>query len=700
MGKPDTFEDVSVAAASPVAAQAAGTESGAWPADAVDPLPELDAVEQKAWRSFLVAHARVARRLEADLLARSHMPLAEFDVLMQLSLAEGQRLRMNELADRVLLSRAGITRLIDRLVADGLVARVRCASDARGAYAVLTEVAVSNPDKVYFPEAGLHQARSGRLLPGRGRWRAAWRGRPADGPQALRQRRRGRALLPEARPESRPDWIETVELSFPSGRTADEIVVRDAAQLAWIVNLGCIDLNPHPVRADDLDHPDELRVDLDPVPGVPWDDMRRVALVVREVLDDHGLRRLAQDVRARAASTSTCASSGAGRSTRCAARRWPSRARWSGARPDHRDQQVVEGGAPRRLPRLQPERQGPHRRLGLLGAADARRAGLDAADLGRGRHRAIPADFTLATVPARLRRARRPARRHRRRGRARSTRCSSCRRGRSAQGQGDAPWPPHYKKQPRRAAAGRSRRAPSGRRGRSAPQGKGQSRRRPSRPQPLIEIARAATRTTRSPASSAGRRATRGRGAARAGRRPGRLDARPLHAPGRASASTWSTSRRRSGRRRSRSIPTTTLGEAGRTRIPRRRAEDALELVGGRDLELVVAAVPGGLSGRQRRNWAPRGGSGRPACGRRRPRRRAPRRSGSQRQVLAAVPAAGRARAGAGPSRFFVRLRPIAPRVPLERVLAQRRELLDELAARSIVNAAVTPTWCSVPSSS
>ena len=90
-------------------------------------------------------------------------------------------------------------------------------------------------------------------------------------------------------PETRPDWIETVELSFPSGRTADEVVLRNAAQLIWIVNLGCLDLNPHPVRAEDLDHPDELRVDLDPVPGVAWDDVRQVALVANEVLRDHGL---------------------------------------------------------------------------------------------------------------------------------------------------------------------------------------------------------------------------------------------------------------------------------------------------------------------------------------------------------------------------------------------------------------------------
>jgi DNA-binding MarR family transcriptional regulator len=131
--------EVSVAIVSLVAAEAGGTESGASPTGAVDQLPELDAVESRAWRSFLIAHARVARRLEADLLARSHLPLAEFDVLMQLSLAEGQRLRMNELADRVVLSRAGITRLVDRLVADGSVARIKCASDARGAYAILTD---------------------------------------------------------------------------------------------------------------------------------------------------------------------------------------------------------------------------------------------------------------------------------------------------------------------------------------------------------------------------------------------------------------------------------------------------------------------------------------------------------------------------------------------------------------------------------
>src|SRR5687767_9526473 len=90
-------------------------------------------------------------------------------------------------------------------------------------------------------------------------------------------------------PVSRPLWIEVVSLRFPSGRSADEVVPRDAAALAWLANLGCLELHPHPVRADDLDHPDELRVDLDPVPGVEWPQVREVAHLVDATLVDHGL---------------------------------------------------------------------------------------------------------------------------------------------------------------------------------------------------------------------------------------------------------------------------------------------------------------------------------------------------------------------------------------------------------------------------
>ena len=90
-------------------------------------------------------------------------------------------------------------------------------------------------------------------------------------------------------PRSRPAWIEVVSLRFPSGRTAEEVVPRDAAALVWMANLACLELHPHPVRADDLDHPDELRVDLDPVPGVEWAQIREVAGVVHATLDDFGL---------------------------------------------------------------------------------------------------------------------------------------------------------------------------------------------------------------------------------------------------------------------------------------------------------------------------------------------------------------------------------------------------------------------------
>jgi DNA ligase D-like protein (predicted polymerase) len=151
------------------------------------------------------------------------------------------------------------------------------------------EVTITNPDKVFFPETGATKldlvryylaVADGALVGIRGR------------PMALKRFVNGAAgefFFQKRAPENRPEWLRVATLTFPSGRTADEIVVDDAAGLAWIVNLGCIDLNPHPVRADDLDHPDELRVDLDPVPGVPWSQIRDVALVAREALDAHGL---------------------------------------------------------------------------------------------------------------------------------------------------------------------------------------------------------------------------------------------------------------------------------------------------------------------------------------------------------------------------------------------------------------------------
>src|SRR6516165_3111877 len=152
------------------------------------------------------------------------------------------------------------------------------------------EVVITNPDKPFFPQAGhtkLHLVRYYAAVA-----EGALRGIAAR-PIVLKRYVDGAAdelFFQKRAPEQRPEWIETVELRFPSGRTAREIVVRDAAQLLWMVNLGCIDLNPHPVRADDLEHPDELRIDLDPGPGVSWDFVRRVTLLVRDVLDEHGLR--------------------------------------------------------------------------------------------------------------------------------------------------------------------------------------------------------------------------------------------------------------------------------------------------------------------------------------------------------------------------------------------------------------------------
>src|SRR4029450_4321079 len=151
------------------------------------------------------------------------------------------------------------------------------------------DVSVSNPDKVFFPKTGHTKLDLVRyyLAVAEGALRGI-----AGRPMALKRFVNGAGgefFFQKRAPASRPEWIETVELSFPSGRTAEEIVVRDAAQLVWIVNLGCIDLNPHPVRADDLDHPDELRVDLDPVPGIEWPQIREVARVVHATLDDLSL---------------------------------------------------------------------------------------------------------------------------------------------------------------------------------------------------------------------------------------------------------------------------------------------------------------------------------------------------------------------------------------------------------------------------
>ena len=151
------------------------------------------------------------------------------------------------------------------------------------------EVRISSPDKLVFPEPGLTKLDVVRyyLAVADGALRGAG-GRP----MVLKRFPKGIDAEPffqKRVPENHPEFIDTATLQYASGTSAEEAVIRDAAGLAWIVNLGCLDLNPHPVRAEDLDRPDELRIDLDPMPGVDWSQIVDVAMVAREVLDDVGL---------------------------------------------------------------------------------------------------------------------------------------------------------------------------------------------------------------------------------------------------------------------------------------------------------------------------------------------------------------------------------------------------------------------------
>jgi DNA ligase D-like protein (predicted polymerase) len=331
------------------------------------------------------------------------------------------------------------------------------------------EVVITNPDKVYFPRTGYTKLDLAKYYASVAE--GALRG-IANRPIVLKRYVNGAESEPffqKRAPETHPDWIETVELKFPSGRTAREVVVRDAAQLLWIVNLGCIDLNPHPVRTDDLDHPDELRVDLDPGPGVSFDDVKRVALVVREVLTDHGIRGWPK----------TSGSRGIHVNVRIE-RRW----NFDQVR---RAALAIAREVERRAPEIATSKWWKEERHGVFldynqNAKDRTIAGaysvrptpdarvsapltwdeIDACD---------PADVTLATMPARFAQV---GDRHE--GIDRHP-CSlapllelSARHERG--GRGDAPWPPHYRKQ----AGEPSRVQPS-------------RRRVPSRP--LIEIGRA-----------------------------------------------------------------------------------------------------------------------------------------------------------------------------------------------------------------
>jgi bifunctional non-homologous end joining protein LigD len=339
------------------------------------------------------------------------------------------------------------------------------------------QVAISNPDKIFFSRAGHTKLDLVRyyLAVAEGALRGAG-GRP----MALKRfvnGADGEFFFQKRAPESRPDWIETVELAFPSGRTAHEVVLRDAAQLAWIVNLGCIDLNPHPVRAEDLDHPDELRVDLDPVPGVAWADIRQVALVTSEVLADHGLvgwpktsgsRGIHVNVRIEPRWTFDEVRRAALALAREVEQRAPALAtsKWWKEERHGVFLDYNQNAKDRTVASAYSVRPTPDARVSMP-LAWSQVADVEAAD------------FTLATVPAVFVRSGDPhAGIDAAAGSLDALLELSARQ--AAAGEGDAPWPPHYAK----AEGEPPRVQPSKRRG------DGSGRRVPTRP--LIEIARAA----------------------------------------------------------------------------------------------------------------------------------------------------------------------------------------------------------------
>ncbi len=341
------------------------------------------------------------------------------------------------------------------------------------------EVSVSNPGKVYFPEAGITKIEVIRyyLAVAEGALRGAG-GRPnvlvryADGIH-------GEFFYQKRAPVSRPPWVEVVSLKFPSGRSAEEVVPRDAAALAWMANLGCLELHPHPVRAEDLDHPDELRVDLDPTPGVEWLQLQAVARVVRDALRDFGLVGWPK----------TSGSRGIHVNVRV-------HRRWSFDQV-RRAALALAREVERRAPDLATSKWWKEERHGVFldynqNAKDRTVAGaysvrpkpdarVSAPVTWDELFECRPEDFTLRTMPARF------AAVGDRHAAIDGHPCSldallELSATQEAEGLGDAPWPPHYAKQ----AGEPPRVAPSRRKGADA----GKGRRIPKKP--LVEVARAA----------------------------------------------------------------------------------------------------------------------------------------------------------------------------------------------------------------
>jgi len=307
------------------------------------------------------------------------------------------------------------------------------------------DVTISNPAKVLFPKPKYTKLDLANyyLAVADGALRAAG-GRPnmlVRFPNGIGQD----SFYQKRAPDSRPPWIEVVTLRFPSGRTADEVVPRDAASLAWLANLACLELHPHPVRAEDLDHPDELRVDLDPVPGIKWPQVREVAGVARAVLSDMGLVGWPK-------------TSGS-RGMHIYVRLQP---RW-GFDEVRRSALALAREVERRAPAIATSKWWKEERHGVfvdynqnakdrtIAAAysvrpvpDARvSAPLDWDEVPD----AEPADFTLGTMPKRFAQVGdRHAAMDQHAGSLEPLLELSARQER--EGQGDAPWPPHYRKQP------------------------------------------------------------------------------------------------------------------------------------------------------------------------------------------------------------------------------------------------------------
>lgn len=328
-------------------------------------------------------------------------------------------------------------------------------------------VTVSHPDKVLFPEARLTKLDLVHyyLAVAEGASRGAG-GRPCvmvRYPEGVG----GEFFFQKRAPANRPEWVEVSTIRFPSGRMAEEVVPRSAATLAWMANLNCIELHPHPVRADDLDHPDELRVDLDPVPGVEWAQIRQVAAVAHEVLQEHGLvgwpktsgsrgihviarieRRWTFDEVRRAALA--LAREVERRAPKLATAAWWKEER-HGVFVDYN-----QNAKDRTVASAYSVRPRPDARVSAPVTWDE----LALCD---------PADFTLKTVPARFAKIGDPhAGIDKAGGSLEALLELSARHERD--GQGDAPWPPHYAKQ-----AGEPRRAPPSTR----------------KVKPLVEVARA-----------------------------------------------------------------------------------------------------------------------------------------------------------------------------------------------------------------